>query len=307
MNVKIGVKSDPIEYRYSFEWLFKLMERLEVHDLQLGSWFEMYSLPDRYFIRLRDLAADHGVQIPSCFSSHRELGGLISPDEDVQAVARDNYRRMIEIGVLVGAESVGASIGSIPRDRMDTKNDAIERSLPAMSELAEYAGRVGLKALTIEPMSSLAEPPSTPDEMTYLMGRLNADHPPVPILFCSDVSHGLADESGLVTHSHMELFEHAIPWMWEFHIKNTDALFGSTFGFGPEDIKGGVVDLRSVAELVRRNAHRFPREEMDGFLELPGPKLGRDYSDRLLEGQLTESVRAIVEQFLPGIGQEMVR
>lgn len=299
MNVKIGIKSDPIEYRYSYEWLFQLMERMGVHYLQLGSWFEMYSLPDRYFLRLRDQAADHGVRIPSCFSAHRELGGFISPDPDVQAVTRNSYRRLIEIGVLVGAESVGASIGAIPRDRIDTREDAIERCLPAMSEVAEYAGRAGLKAITIEPMSSLAEPPSTPDEITYSMERMNADDQPVPIYFCSDMAHGLADASGSVVHSHMELFERTIPWMWEFHFKNTDARFDSTFGFGADDTKRGIVDLDVVSVLIQANSGRFPREEIVGYLEIPGPKLGRDYSDRLLGEQLTESIEAIGEVFPP--------
>ncbi|MCK4516451.1 MAG: sugar phosphate isomerase/epimerase [Spirochaetaceae bacterium] len=298
MNVQIGIKSDPVEYRYSYEWLFKLMERLGVHHLQLGSWFEMYSLPDRYFIRLRDQAADHRVRIHSCFSAHRELGGFVSPDPDVQTVTRSSYRRLIEIGVLVGAESVGASVGAIPRDRMDTKQEAIERCVPAMSEMAEYAGQAGLKAITIEPMSSLAEPPSTPDEITYFMEHLNADHQPAPIYFCSDVSHGLADESGSVVHSHMELFEYTIPWMWEFHLKNTDTRFESTFGFGPADLGRGIVDLGAIAELIGANKGRFPREEIVGYLEIPGPKFGRDYSDRLLGEQLTESIEAISEVFL---------
>ena len=297
MNIKIGVKSDPIEYRYSYEWLFTLMERLGVRYLQLGSWFEMYSLPDRYFLRLRDQAADHGVRIPSCFSAHRELGGFVSPDPDLQAVARTSYRRLIEIGVLVGAYAVGASVGAIPRDRLDTKADAIERCMPGMTEMAEYAGQAGLEAITIEPMSSLAEPPTTPDEITSFMERLNTGRQPVPVYYCADVSHGLADESGSVVHSHMELFEHAIPWMWEFHLKNTDDRFESTFGFGPADSGRGIVDLNVVAECIRANGERFPREEIIGYLEIPGPKLGRDYADRLLGDQLTESIEAISKVF----------
>ena len=301
MNVNIGVKSDPIEYRYSYEWLFQLMERMGVRYLQLGSWFEMYSLPDRYFLRLRDQAADHGIRIHSCFSAHRELGGFVSEDPNMQAATRTNYRRLIEIGMLVGAESVGASIGAIPRDRMETKEAAIERCMSPMNEMAEYAGQAGLKAITIEPMSSLAEPPSTPDEISGFMERLKPGgnrSVAAPVYYCSDVSHGLADESGSVVHSHMELFEHAIPWMWEFHIKNTDARFESTFGFGPTDSERGIVDLRAIAELIGTNKDRFPRKEIVGYLEIPGPKVGRDYSDRLLGKQLTESIEAINEVFL---------
>ncbi len=37
MTLHLGVKSDPIENRYTFEWLFDLMRGLGVHYLQMGS------------------------------------------------------------------------------------------------------------------------------------------------------------------------------------------------------------------------------------------------------------------------------
>ena len=179
----------------------------------------------------------------------------------------------------------------------------------AMADLSAYAREVGLEALTLETMSALAEPPTTRDEITLFMERLNgpaaggngghvgADR--VPVYICADTAHGYADESGAVVESNLELFEHAIPWMREFHIKNTDTRFESTFGFGPDELKRGIVDLKTVAELVNLNAGRFPGDEVLGVLELPGPKLGRDYSDRLLEGQFVDSIEAIKRDFLP--------
>ncbi len=93
---------------------------------------------------------------------------------------------------------------------------------------------MGLQTTALEPMSSPTEPPATPDEIDDFIQRLNSgDLAAAPIYLCSDVSHGLADPMGAVVHSHMEIFEHAIPWMWEFHLKNTDARFESTFGFRP--------------------------------------------------------------------------
>jgi len=302
MNIELGIKSDPIEYRYSFEWLFALMERLNLKHMQLGSFFEMYTLPDRYFTRLRRMAADHGVHIGSCFSSHRELGGILSADSDIQHAAMDAYRRFLQIGKLLGSDSVGSSIGAVPRDRMDLKAAGISRAIAALEALSRRACKIGLSALTIEPMSSLAEPPSTPEEITHIMThfeRYHAAHPEetVPVYLCGDISHGVADAEGHVIHTNLELFELGLPWMWEFHLKNTDALFESTFGFGCESCASGIVDLAEVWGVIERNAGRFPRSTPIGYLEINGPKLGRDYSDHLLGAQLTESIQAIREHF----------
>jgi ribulose-phosphate 3-epimerase len=95
----------------------------------------------------------------------------------------------------------------------------------------------------------------------------------------------------------MELFEVGIPLMNEFHFKNTDAIYGSTFGFNPEEKKKGIVDLRAFKALCDRNASKWPVEEVVGYLEIMGPKLGRDYSDPLLGDELRASLRAIKEVF----------
>jgi hypothetical protein len=45
MKIELGIKSDPVEYRYSYEWLFRIMEQENVTHLQLGTFFELYQLP----------------------------------------------------------------------------------------------------------------------------------------------------------------------------------------------------------------------------------------------------------------------
>lgn len=314
MTFELGIKSDPIEYRYSYEWLFRLMEQLGVRYVQMGSSVEMYHLPDRYFLRLRRQAEDHGLRIHSCFTAHRELGGLLSDDEDLRRVANDNYRRWMEIGTLVGAATVGSNPGGILRDEMDAKQAAEERYLEAMQELRAYAADAGLQALTLETMSAIAEPPTTKAEISRFMQRLNppgetgaGDRVRTPVYICADMAHGYADASGQVVESNLALFEHAIPWMWEYHIKNTDAVYASTFGFGPGEIERGIVNLREVAELIRNNASRFPHDLVVGYLEHPGPKLGRDYSDGELESLLRSSIEAIQRDFLPALEPSEMR
>ena len=113
----------------------------------------------------------------------------------------------------------------------------------------------------------------------------------MPLQLCGDISHGIADAEGRVIHDNWSLFEMQIPWMREFHFKNTDAIFNSTFGFGPEERARGIVDLARLKALIDANAARFPCAEVTGYLEIGGPKLGREYADRHLERMLVESLR----------------
>ncbi len=295
MSIELGLKSDPIEYRYSFEWLFGLMSRSGITRLQLGSFFELYHLDDQYFRELRKTAADHGIRISSVFTAHRELGGFFTGNEWMEKAARRNYERLIEVAALVGADYVGSNPGALYRDRMESKAEGLRRYIRHMKELARKARDLGLCALTIEPMSCLAEPPTTPDEIAALMtelGEFHAAHPgdTVPVYLCSDISHGYADSGGRLVYSNEELFVAGIPWTCEFHIKNTDALFSSTFGFTEADRARGIVDARRLFSLIREHESEWPVRNLVGYLEIGGPKLGRDYSDSHLETQLVESL-----------------
>jgi ribulose-phosphate 3-epimerase len=152
MNFLLGVKSDPIEYRYSYEWLFALMRDHGICRLQLGSFFEMYSLPDSYFYDLRALAERYNIRIKSVFTAHRELGGFFSGDARLSAVARENYERLIEVAALLGAEYAGSNPGAVYRDRMKSKERGIACYLSNMKELTHKAKELGLIGLSIEPM-----------------------------------------------------------------------------------------------------------------------------------------------------------
>jgi hypothetical protein len=298
VRLSLGIKSDPVEYRYSYEWLLALMRELHVEYLQLGSVFEFYHVEDSYFADLRALAERHGIRIKSCFTAHRELGGFFTGDPRLEAVARRNYERWIEIAGLLGADFTGSNPGAVYRDRIATKASGTAVYLEHLTDLMHNGFRAGLRGLTIEPMSSAAEPPSLPDEIeSYGSVTLayHREHPgeTVPAFFCGDISHGVVGPSREVLHDHWELFELEVPRMAEFHFKNTDALYHSTFGFGASDRDRGIVDLGELKEILQRRADDFPVDHLVGYLEIGGPKLGRDYSDPLLRDQIVESVDAI--------------
>jgi ribulose-phosphate 3-epimerase len=302
LSLALGVKADPIEYRYSYEWLFRVMSQEGVRYLQLGSFFEVYHLPDEWFVRLRRQADDFGIHITSLFTTHRELGGFFQDDPAWAVVARRNFERYIEVGALLGAAAVGHNPGAVLRDQMGTKPQGWATYLHHMQELMAFAHARGVPFLTIEPMSCQAEPPTLPEEIHEMGEALRRFHQANPntsqALYCADVAHGFADRDGIVQFDNYALLEPCLPYLYELHLKNTDARFDSTFGFTPADRKRGIVDGTAVRDFLLRRANKLPVNHLIGYLEFGGPKLGRDYSDHLLEDQMRQSLRYLKETFL---------
>jgi ribulose-phosphate 3-epimerase len=301
LSFQLGVKSDPILYRYSYPWLFRLMAEEGVHHLQLGTFFELYQLPDSFFHRLRAQAADHGIAISSVFTAHRELGGWFQGDEWT-AVARRNAERLIAIGGLLGARAVGHNPGAVLRDRMGTKSQGWATYVQHARELLHVAHRHGVAELTIEPMSCAAEPPCSPDEQRALMAELCAHHDAHPDTaapgYCIDIAHGWAGCDRRIRVDHWGLLEAGLPWCRELHLKNTDAIYDTTFGFADDERQRGVIDVAACRTWLQERAAILPVRELTGYLEIGGPKLGRDYSDGALEEQLRASLRHLTQAWL---------
>ena len=303
LNLRLGIKSDPIEYRYSHRWLFQLLADEGIDLVQIGTHFELYQLPDEFFVQLRSQAEEHGITLASMFTAHRELGGFFRDESGYEQVARRNFERLIEVGSLLGAKSVGSNPGAVMRDQMETKPQGVACYMRHMKELMHYAKERGLEWLTIEPMSCLAEPPTLPTEVQSMGDELADYHRQNPdstvqVGFCADIAHGYIDQHDTEQFNHVELFEATLPYLYEVHLKNTDARFNSTFGFSPAERARGIVDVSQFRRLLIENSDKLPVTEMVGYLEIGGPKLGRDYSDHLLERQLRESLRYLKATFL---------
>ncbi len=303
MKIQLGLKTDCIETRYSFPWLFDLLAEEGITNVQLGSFYELYVLEDSYFTDLRQHAESRGLRIKSVFTAHRELGGFFVGDARMERAARRGFDRLLEVGALVGADYVGSNPGAVYRDHPAAqKATGTATYLRHLKELSRRAKTLGLKGITMEPMSCLAEPPTTPEEMHLYIGEMRADHAAnpsttVPAYLCGDISHGLIDLNKQIIHSNNELFAAGIPMMNEFHFKNTDAIYGSTFGFNPGEKKRGIVDLAAFKALCDQHAAEWPVGDVVGYLEIMGPKIGRDYSDPHLATELRSSLRAIKEVF----------
>lgn len=303
LSLHLGVKADPIEYRYSYEWLFRVLREEGIHHVQIGTFFEIYQLPDDFFLGLKQKAQDYDIAISSIFTAHRELGGFFRTEPGFMTVARRNFERLIEVGSLLGVTSVGSNPGAVLRDQMGMKEQGILRYVENLKELMHFAHDKQVPFLGIEPMSCLAEPPTLPNEIRRMAEELldyHFQHPDTTsrVGYCTDISHGYADRERCVVFDNQQLFEAAVPYTHEIHLKNTDAIFNSTFGFTEEQRKKGIVDIPWVRELLLANAGCLPVQEIVAYLEIGGPKTGRDYSDGLLEQELRESLVYLKQSFL---------
>lgn len=303
LNLKIGIKSDPIEHRYSFDWLFDLMEEENVFYLQLGSFTEFYLLDDSFFVKLREKAKVRNIKISSVFPSNRELGGFMNNEPELMDCTKKIYKRLIEIAEIVGSPSVGSVMGGVFRDQLYYREKGINAYIEGIKEIMHEAREHGLEWITIEPMSCYAEPPCNSKEMVEVVSKLVEYHKKYPeetvnFGICADISHGWVNEKRKVMENNIDYFIAAIPFMYEFHFKNTDRIYHKTFGFEQKNIKKGIINVNEVREILLNNQDRLPVNNIIGYLELPGPKIGRDYTDSLLNGMIRESLRHLKIEFL---------
>jgi len=301
-TIELGVKSDPIQYRYSFDWLFNLMAEEGIYNLQLGTFTEFYSLPDSYFFRLKESAQSKGIQISSIFTSHRELGGFLNPEKEYAEITMKNYRRMIEIAAILECPVAGSSMGSVYRDKIEYRPQGIKSFLKFIKDMMVFAKDHGLSWLTLEPMSCYAEPPCNSVELKKIADELvqfhlNQPEKTVRFGYCSDVSHGWANQEKIVIENNLDYFFASFPYLYEFHFKNTDSIYNSTFGFELENLERGIIDVKEVYSILMKKQNEIPVTKVIGYLEHPGPKFGRDYSDYLLDRWLRESLKYLKEQW----------
>jgi sugar phosphate isomerase/epimerase len=301
-KVKIGIKTDPVNTRYSYDWLFDLLKEEGVEYVQLGAFFEMFHMDgdDSYFVKIREKAEKRGLKLKSMFSAYREFGGFFYDDPAMEKAADKMYRKYIHAASVLGLDYAGTNPGAVQRDHFQKKDKGTEVYLKYMKEYQHLAKEKGLKALTIEPMSCMAEPPTTPDEMEYYISTLNNYHKQnpgstVPVWLCGDISHGLCDINKKEIYSNIDLLKAGIPMMSEFHFKNTDSLYNSTFGFSDDELKKGIINLEEIKNICE--AGKWPVDEVVGYLEIMGPKIGRDYTDPFLGEALRTSLRAIKKVF----------
>ena len=149
--------------------------------------------------------------MPSVFTTHRELGGCFPPGTQLGGRTLRAYRRMIEVGALLGASAVGGNPGAVLRDQLAFKEKGLRRYAAMMKQLMGYAHTLGLPYLAMKPMSCLAEPPTTPGEIVSLgeeLARYHAENPDTTARagYCVDIAHGHIDAAGALLFDNVALF-----------------------------------------------------------------------------------------------------
>ena len=144
MTLHLGVKSDPIESRYSFDWLFDLMKGCGVHRLQMGTLVPGLLRGGRSFPRTAALGG--GTRDPDHQHVHIPPGARVRQRRSAaRRCRRRGWERMIHVAALVGAECVGSNACVVLRDQpADPGARACGPSSQNMKELLGIAhGRRG--------------------------------------------------------------------------------------------------------------------------------------------------------------------
>ncbi len=160
-----------------------------------------------------------------------------SPDDRVNAVAKDRYRHAIDIAVELGAEVIvfhANFIGSLRNDiyRQGWHN----RNVDFWGEMATYA-RVQGRVIALENMWEYE-----PQILSDLLAAVNQSS----FMACLDVGH-----SSLFGDDHLELsdwIDALKPWLIHTHMNNNDGRVDEHHGF---EWPGGVLDYHAILKQVR--------------------------------------------------------
>ena len=84
--------------------------------LQLGTFFELYSLPDEWCLRLKKQADDFGVTIDSIFTAHQMGGCRMTHDPSSRVVGTDHRVEGFENLYVVDGSVLPTSLGVNPSE-----------------------------------------------------------------------------------------------------------------------------------------------------------------------------------------------
>ena len=303
MTVHVGVKSDPIENRYSFDWLFGLMAEQHVGWLQLGSSFPFFHAEAEWFRDLSRRAERRGIRIESTYSSYREMTGFFAADPHLEAASRFAWERLIQVAVVGGRLFRGIEL-RLGAPRPPRREGARPRAVlpPPEGALAHREGRRPLGAVHrahVVALRAAIDPrgdgPGDPGNGRVPRGR----SPPAR---CPSSSAPTSPTASRTATGGWWSTTGACSRRASRTRASSTSRTPTTGSTGPSgsprrSARRGIVDLERFRALIDANADRFPVQELVGYLELPGPKTGRDYTDNLLGSALGESLAALKAVF----------
>jgi D-erythrulose 1-phosphate 3-epimerase len=144
--------------------------------------------------RAKAAADAHGITIHSVQIgiAGYTYNGLLHPDPAARRVARDWWRRSIELGAELGAGAVGGPLGALSvADAADPdRPEALYAELlEQVHDIADHARKHGISAVLVEPTPLSREVPSTIDQTKRLLSDCAGTA--VPLRLVLDVGHAL--------------------------------------------------------------------------------------------------------------------
>lgn len=198
---------------------------------------------------IREAAARHDIEIHSLMTgTFSRTNHLMYPQDDLRALWFRFFQRFIDLGVALGARTVGSHFGILSmRDVSEVAryNARLDEAIRLWQELSFYAQERGLEYLFFEPMSVPRENGYTIAHARDLHERLNA-RAGVPIRYCLDVGHA-PHPIERDPYAWLEALGHDGPLV---HLQQTEAGHSRHWPFTPVYNAQGVVDPRRVLETI---------------------------------------------------------
>lgn len=143
--------------------------------------------------RIRKNLEKYDARVDSVFTgAFTRVNHLAHPESAVRDHWIDWFKRLVDISVELGANSMGSHFGIFThKDDRDPEVRKLRRrqNIEGWHRIGEYAEKKGLKYLTWEPMSITREQGETIEEAKILQDLVNQGAP-IKFYTCLDVDHG---------------------------------------------------------------------------------------------------------------------
>jgi D-erythrulose 1-phosphate 3-epimerase len=198
---------------------------------------------------IRNATARYNIDVHSMMTgTFSRTNHLMFPLDDLRALWFGFFQRFIDLGVALGAQTVGSHLGALSMhdvSHVDRYNARVEEAIRLWQELSFYAQDRGLSYLFFETMSVPREMGNTIAQSRRLLERVN-ERVGVPIKLCLDVGH-----------SPHPIERDPYPWLEALgadaplvHLQQTEAGHSRHWPFTPEYNALGIVDPRRVLDTI---------------------------------------------------------
>lgn len=179
------------------EWTRVIGEELGLRSIQMTADLLNPDLPSSIIAKeikkIRRGCEAYNTNITGTFTGqYTRLNHLAHPNRDIRAHWIQWFKKLVDISVDLGAETMGSHFGIFTyKDNQNehTREERRKQNIEGWHEIGLYAREKGLQYLCWEPMSIAREQGETIPEARRLQTDVNKNAP-LPFHLCLDVDHG---------------------------------------------------------------------------------------------------------------------